>query len=143
MEKRGQMEISFGMIFSIVLIIIFLAAGFYGITQFLNFQKTVQIDQFISNFQADVNNMWKSPEGSQTLTYTLPTEITAVCFESNNSFQNMEFTSTNFIQGSLVQNINIANITATENPYCIPNSNGQLNLTIVKDYGETLVRVTR
>lgn len=141
-QKRGQMEISFGMIFSIILIIIFLAAGIYGITQFLNFQKTVQIDKFMSDFQNDINTMWKSPQGSEPLTYTLPTDIISVCFK-NDQFQNLQFTSAHPINGVLIENINIENITAKENPYCIQNVKGQITLTIVKDYGETLVRVTR
>lgn len=142
MKKRGQLNLSFGMIFSIILIIVFIAFGFYAITKFIDLQKTIQIQSFLNNFQNDVDNMWKSPGGSQPVTYPLPTKISSVCF-SNDEFQNLKFTSNEIIQGKNIENLNIANITAIENPYCIPNIKGKISLTLAKDFGETLVRVER
>lgn len=141
-NRRGQLEISFGMIFSIILIIVFLAFAFYAITKFIQMQQDVQIQKFSQDFQDDVDNMWKSMEGSQSLTYSLPTKVISVCFVDD-EFQNMEFTSNEIISGKKITNLDIAKITSVENPYCIPNVKGKVTLVLVKDYGETLVRVTR
>ncbi len=142
MKKSGQLHLSFGMIFSVILIIVFLSFGFYAITKFIDFQRTIQIEKFLSDFQNDVNKMWKGVQGSQEVTYSLPTKITSVCFEDDD-FQNLAFTSKEIIKGDKIENIYIEKITENENPYCIQNTKGKISLTIVKDYGETLVRITR
>ena len=139
--KRGQLEISFGMIFSIILIIIFLAFGFYAIKKFMDLQNSVQVEKFLSDFQNDVDKMWKSVQGSQSVTYSLPTKITSVCFQ-NDEFENLKFTSKSIIRGRNIENIDIEKIIESKNPFCIPNVKGKLSLTLVKDYGETLVTIT-
>lgn len=141
-NRKGQMNISFGMIFSIILIIIFLAFGVYAITKFLDLQKSIQIEKFLSDLQEDIDKMWKSPQGSQPITYTLPTNIVSVCFKTD-EFQNLEFNSERLIRGKNIKNIDLANITSQENPYCIPNIKGKVSIVLKKDYGETLVRITR
>jgi len=140
--RRGQMNISFGMIFSIILIIIFLAFGFYAITKFLDLQKSIQVEKFLSDLQEDIDKMWKSPQGSQTITYTLPTNIISVCFKTD-EFQNLEFNSKKLVGGENIENIDIASMTNQESPYCIPNIKGRVSIVLKKDYGETLVRITR
>jgi hypothetical protein len=140
--RKGQLQLSFGMIFSIILIIVFIAFGFYAITKFIDLQKTIQIENFLRDFQNDVDKMWKSPQGSQVITYSLPTKITSICFVDD-EFQNLKFTSNEIIVGKMIENLNIAEITAVENPFCIGNIKGKIRLTIVKDFGETLVRVER
>lgn len=139
-NRKGQMEISFGMIFSIVLVIFFLAFGFYAITKFIELQQSVQIENFLKDFQEDINTMWKSPQGSQTRSYVLPKKIIAVCLTDDKDM-NLEFNSEQIIPGDFIENINIENITAMEDPFCIENLNGKINLIISKEYGETLVNV--
>lgn len=140
--EKGQIKLSFGMIFSIVLIIIFLAFGFYAITKFIELQNSIQIEKFLNDFQDDVNKMWKSPQGSQSLVYSLPTKIISVCFEDD-EFENLRFTAKEIIKGKKIENIDIEKITEEEDPFCIQNTKGKVSLIIVKEYGETLVKVTR
>jgi len=141
-NRSGQLNLSFGMIFSIVLIIVFLAFGFYAITKFIDLQNSVQIENFLRDFQKDVDTMWKSREGSQIISYPLPSKISAVCFKDD-ELQNLEFISGTIIKGDLIENLDIAKITQEEDPYCIQNVKGKVTLKIVKDFGETLVRVER
>ncbi len=141
-SRSGQMQLSFGMIFSIILIIVFLAFGFYAIMKFLDLQKSIQIESFLRDFQNDVDKMWKSPQGSQNLIYSLPANINSVCFK-NNELQNLEFVSEQFVKGKMIEHLDNAKITQDENPYCIPNIKGKINMTIAKDYGEILVKIER
>ena len=141
-DKRGQMKLSFGMIFSIFLIIIFIAFAVYAITKFINLQKTIQIESFGNGLQEDVNNMWKSPRGSQPETYSLPNKIEAVCF-TNNEFKNLMFRSSELIDRKNIMYIDVSKITASEDPYCIPNINGKVKLIISKDFNEDLVTIIR
>ncbi len=145
MKKRtrsGQIQMSFGMIFSIILIIVFLAAGFYAIKKFIDLQDTIKVETFLRDFQQDIDNMWKSVQGSQTRVYSLPTKITSVCLVDD-EFENLRFTSAQIITGKKLSNLDIAKITADEDPFCIDNIKGKVSLIIVKDYGETLVSIER
>ncbi|VVB83339.1 Uncharacterised protein [uncultured archaeon] len=141
-NKRGQMNLSFGMIFSIILIVIFLAFGIYAILKFLELQESIQVSTFLNDFQNDINKMWKSSQGSQSVKYTLPTKINAVCFQQD-QFENLKFTSARIIHGKIIDNIDIAKITKDENPFCVQNINGKVSMTIVKNFGEQLVTITR
>ena len=136
------MKISFGMIFSIFLIIVFIAFAIYAITKFINLQKTIQIESFSNNLQEDINNMWKSAKGSQEETYSLPNKIEAVCF-TDDEFNNLMFRSSNFMEGGKIEHIDILTITEGEDPYCISNIDGKVKLIISKDFGEDLVTITR
>jgi hypothetical protein len=141
-NRKGQMEISFGMIFSIILIIVFLAFGFYAIKKFIDLQQDIQVQTFLQNFQDDVNKMWKSPQGSQSLSYSLPDKISSVCFQKD-EFENLKFTSNSIIHGKEIDNLDISKTIKNENPFCIQNTKGKISMNLVKNYGETLVTVTR
>jgi hypothetical protein len=143
MNKRGQLNLSFGMIFSIILIILFLVFGFYAIKKFIEFQNDVQIKQFSADLQNDVDTLWKSTQGSQNIKYSLPTKITSVCFTSRDEFQNMKFTSSSIIQGEEINNIDILKMTETEEPFCITNAKGKISITLTKNFGESLVTIAR
>jgi hypothetical protein len=141
-DKTGQMNLSFGMIFSIILIVIFLAFGVYAIIKFLELQESIQVSTFLNDFQNDVNKMWKSSQGSQSVKYTLPKKISAVCFQQD-EFENLKFTSERIIRGKIIENIDITKITKDENPFCIQSVNGKISMTISKNFGEHLVTITR
>jgi hypothetical protein len=139
-SKKGQLEISFGMIFSIILVIVFLGFGFYAITKFIEMQQTIQIEKFANDFQEDVNTMWKSLQGSQTRSYTLPKKITAVCFIKEEA-RNIKFLSERVIPGKYIEKLDIDKILGNQKEFCIENTEGKISLVISKEYGETLVSV--
>jgi hypothetical protein len=143
-NRFGQLNISFGMIFSIILIIIFLGFGFYAIKTFMELQGSVQIEAFTKDLQNNVNDVWKSPGGASPYakSYSLPTKITAVCFK-NDEFGNLQFTSEEIIKGTNIENIDIEKTIGSGSSLCIPNVKGKISLKIAKDYGETLVTITK
>ena len=49
MKKNGQATISFGMVFSIIMIIIFISFAFYAIQKFLDLQNSAQVGKFGSD----------------------------------------------------------------------------------------------
>ena len=59
-DKRGQFEISFGMIFSIFIIIATVAVAFYVITQFLGVNECAGIGGFYDDFQREITKAWQS-----------------------------------------------------------------------------------
>jgi len=130
------------MIFSIILIIAFITFGVYAIIKFIAMQETIKIESFFSDFQNDVDTMWKRSEGSQSLSYSLPTKVNAVCFRNDES-QNLEISSDSIVDGKMIEYLDIAKTTKDENPLCIANKNGKVTIRLVKEFGETLVTVER
>jgi hypothetical protein len=165
MEKRGQMKLSFGMIFSIILIIIFLSFGFFVIQKFLDMKNSIEIGKFVERFQFDVQKMWLGEQGSQEKEYFLPLKIESVCFvdftsqsKGENSIkykklkqvfnenENLFFYpvgSGNGLDSKQIEHLNLERITETKNPFCIDNLNGKIKITIQKKFGEALVEIAK
>jgi len=149
---KGQSQISFGMIFSIILIIFFVAFAIYGIGKFLEVQRTAQVAKFKSDLQIDINKMWESTQGSQPVTYYIPKGIDQVCFKSRQNprtlkNENMYFTPDDASQfeGYLLENLNIGNTIKgqTGGKLCIDVKSGKVSMTLRKDYNENQVTITK
>lgn len=146
-QKKGQTQISFGMIFSVILIIGFIAFAVWGIKKFLDVSDFAQAEKFKSDFQADIDNMWTSTQGSQALEYALPKKIGQVCFEDG-EFENMYFLPLNSdYKGILLKNVDIAKTvrdsTSRPKKLCVESAKGKIRLTIKKAYNENTVTITR
>ena len=160
------MKLSFGMIFSIILIIIFISFAFYAIQKFIGIQKSIQVGQFMDNLQDDVDNIWKgSGSISKSDGYILPKKIEYACFvdySSDEKGTNREFYqklkqvyfgdenlifypvgSGDGLDSKEIKHIDIARITQDENPFCIENVDGKIRLTIERDYKDELVVIER
>lgn len=165
MKKEAQLELSFGMIFSIVLIIIFISFAFYAIQKFLRIQDAVKVGQFIENLQSDIDKIWKSNQGSQKVEYFLPSKIEYVCFVdyfSAKKGKNQEFYkelkqfyyenenlifypggSAEELNAFEIKHIDIEKITENENPFCIENLKGKVKIIIKKNYEDALVMINQ
>ena len=162
--ERGEMQISFGMIFSIILIIFFLSFAFFGIRTFLGIQDTAKTTKFLIDLQSDVEKVWKSSQVSQEKNYLLPGKKSSVCFadfkvqatgenaqiysELKRAYygnENMVFYPVSFdeIGSTEIKYLNLAEITRNENPFCIENINGKVKLRLTKDLSDALVTITR
>lgn len=141
MKKKGEMELSFGMIFSIILIIIFLAFTFFAIKKFLELQDTMKVTQFKEDLQSDVDKAWKSEYVSQSVNYTLPQKIGKVCF-SKSEDPNMYFSPSEF-DGRNIKNLDLEKIAGEKDYVCFVVNKGKLSLTLSKDYNEQLVTITK
>ena len=85
--------------------------------------------------------MWQSQQGSREVEYRLPKKITEVCF-TDDDYQNLMLISEDPIDGKNIENINIEEITSGGD-YCIGNIDGKISMTLVKEYGESLVKIIR
>ena len=156
---------SFGMIFSIILIIFFLSFAFFGIRAFLKVQDTAKTTKFLSDFRADVERVWKSSETSTPpKEYYLPSGKEKVCFidfdssergkdrgiydelkRAYSGSENMVFYPVNFedVESVKVNYINMEEMTNDENPFCINVVNGKVKLRLTKDISDASVTVER
>ena len=161
--KRGQTELSFGMIFSIILIICFLAFAFYAINNFLKLQKTMQVGKFHDELQGDIDKMWRASKGSQEYTYRLPSAVELVCIMDYGSTANgknikdyQDFKEEYYGKENLffypagssgkvsaidIEHIEMDKTTGDDNPACFKVADGKVKLTLKKDFGETLVTI--
>lgn len=163
-DNKGQVNMSFGMIFSIILIIAFLAFGFYAIKTFLAFQDKVTEGKFYSDLQADITSKYGSAFSSQNFTYSLPSSVKFVCIAdfgssakgSNSSIygdirraytgnENIFFYPVGFngYQAKALNYLNMSGIVSADNPYCIKTANGKVSVVLKKGYNEALVTISR
>lgn len=141
-NRRGQFELSFGMIFAIILIIIFIGFAFYAINKFLELQDTMKIAQFGSNLQSDIDKVWKSSQSSNEYKYILPSKIDAVCFRDD-EVENLIFQSKRIIKGKNILHIDIEKTIGSGEQLCINNTKGEVKMIIKKGYGEALVTIAK
>jgi hypothetical protein len=135
------MQLSFGMIFSIILIIIFMAFTFFAIKKFLELQDTMKVTQFKEDLQSDIDKAWKSESVSQKVSYVLPQKIEKVCF-SRDEDPNLYFSPSVF-DGKNMKNLNLEKITGVKTYSCFDVTKGKISFTLSKEYGEQLVMVTK
>ena len=162
--KGGQIELSFGTIFSIILIIVFLAFAFYAIKTFLSFQDNAKAGKLFSDFQSDVNTAWRSAVTSQGYYYAVPSGVDMICLVDFNSGargsnsalytglkkaytgkENLIFYPVKFtgFESIGIDHLNLTSIVLQENPYCINATDGKISVVLSKDFGEALVSVSR
>lgn len=128
------MKLSFGMIFSIILIIAFLGFAFIAIQKFLGLQGDITQKQFFSNFNQDISKVWNSNSGSLPVEYNLPNGVKQLCFK-NDPYENVYFSSDKPNVGEFVEHLNI-----TES-FCIDVVSGKVKFLLEKSYGDSSVRV--
>lgn len=164
--ERAQINLSFGMIVSIVLIIIFLTFGGWAIWKFLNLNANLQGGQVINAIQEDIDALWRSTTfGVTQKTYVAPSRVEAVCFVDFSSsargaqsalmddlslanygsenFVFYPFGSVEGLESTTINHLDLPSIVARENPYCVTVEDGKISLTLEKVRGEALIRVRR
>ena len=158
------MELSFGMIFSIILIVIFLGFGSYAIIKWIGITNTANVGKFLNDFQNDVNSAWKSAQVSQEKEYPLPSEIDLVCIGNYSGAsgtgndaglynelkreysegENLIFYpigSAGGLSSKKIEHLNIQKTIESANPLCIRSINGKIKITLKKDYSDDLVTI--
>jgi len=91
-DKKGQevMGMSFGVIFSIIIIIAIIGVAAYAIVHFIGLKKCADTGFFYRDLQDEINRAWTAGTGRyvDAITIAAPSGITHFCFG------NLSFTST-------------------------------------------------
>ncbi len=144
-NNKGQMQIGFGVIFSVILIVVFIVFAVYGIIKFLDIQKLAQIESFKQEFQNKITDSLRSDSISQPVSYSLPKNIRQVCF-ANNREENMYFVPSEY-KGELLENIDIAKTVtgpgSVNRKLCIDVQSGKFSVVIKKESNENLVTILK
>lgn len=161
MKKKAQqmMGMSFGMIFAIILIIVFFMTAFFAIRAFMDFGKGSEVVSFYEDFQESVDRVWKSQTASKDFSIKLPKDVSYVCFsnlsapitgseEIHKQIRHFEFYDANVfllpassaegMEFKYIQHIDISKTTNEENPYCVLSDS---RLKLEKDFYDKLVTI--
>ena len=168
-SKRSQqiLGLSFGVIFSIILIIFFIVTAIMVIKSFLNTRDCSQEGMFVDRLKTNVQDTWNSGHTSQNFPGVLPSGIKYVCFmdlsrspegdyedigydlsiydkrdPSRNSNTFFYPSKETCIKEKIIPHIDVDKITETDNPYCVPVRKGKVTLVIEKTSGSGLVTVS-
>ena len=170
-NKKAQiLGLSFQMIFSIILIAVFLYVAFIGIRAFIENTDKLKVVNFVTDFRTELEKAIASTETSVVHKYDLPKFIEWLCFTpypkemNNKTFPELNVTkypAFNIKWGSYVffyplsnaQKIKMSpyakvdcevpclNLTILKNPYCIENKNGVASIRITKNIGKPYVTI--
>ncbi len=80
MSKRGDFSLSFGMIFSIIIMIAIIAVSFYVIKSFVFTSKCAEAGLFYNDLEEYIDEAWQSTIHQDTFKGSLPDGIEQVCF---------------------------------------------------------------
>lgn len=160
--KKGQLQISFNMIFSIILIIAFIAVAIFAITKFLGVKDCSLIGMFKEDLKNEIDTAWKGQEKTNNFEGSLPFKIKEVCFidfskpgrgnieyyDAVKKYENKGFNMFFWPYAKIcpdlsyfnIEHIDIDKITSSKNPYCIK-SNGKVKLKIEKGFNDLLVSI--
>jgi len=147
-QKRGQQKLSFGMIFSIILIVLFISFAVWGVTKLINTKEGIEIEKFPSDLQDDVDSIWKSTSGEQKVSYSLPKEIDKVCFMQTDFDKNMKLTEKkdglDRTRGEYkIEHLDIDSIVREGGEYCIENTDKTIKLTLKKEEGSSQIIIEK
>lgn len=163
MGKRGQVQMSFGMIFSIIVIIAIVAIASYVIINFLRLGKCTEIGLFYDELKREVNKAWQSTIYRDVFNKgKLPSGIEYVCFgELNKGYGGREYKEQfDFLSRYMRQDKNVF-VYPTQNAcdsnlaflklehieimefFCVPVVDGKVSIKMEKDEFDALVKLSR
>ncbi|MFH0808496.1 MAG: hypothetical protein V1888_02670 [archaeon] len=158
-NKRGQQALgmSFGMIFAIFLILVFIVIAFIAVGYFLNLGESAGVGLFYNELQSAVDGAMSGQEIDRNFVINLPSDIESICFANlsatitkpgaeYDAIRDYEVYDANTflvppekaqgMQWKLIDRINITKITSIKNPYCVSTND---DLRIVKGFYDRLV----
>ena len=167
MIKRGSIEISFGMIFSVIIIIVIIGIAVYAITSFLNIGESAEISLFYKELQKSIDDAWTSATTSRVITLSIPKSIELVCFgslatgvapdkyrdemqelkEYSSGFQQQNTNSFLYPPGKAgdfaFKKVNKIDFSSLGTFDCLETRNGKISIRLSKSEFESLVKVGR
>ena len=157
--KKGQLEISFGMIFSIIIIIFTIGVAFYVISHFVKINNCAQTGIFYQDLQENIDKAWQEDRTQGTFTGKIPGSIEQVCFGNfTQTYDVKDGEEFDYLKRYRNENVNLflyppvsacGNDLATYNVkhagtqkfFCITPKNGEISLKITKEVSDILVDI--
>jgi len=163
--KRGQFQMSFGMIFSMFLIVIFLVVAFVVIKNFLDIGKEVEERQLVNDLNDEIKRLSQSTSSGTNILFEGnlgDTKVTHVCFFDSENVQRGRFVpqyedfkskqideehnfyfyprEQSYTESARIELVNMSVL--HYNPYCVIVRDGKVEFKLNKNIGEYLVRIS-
>ena len=162
--KRGQFELSFGFIFSVILIAVFIVVAVIAINAFLDIRCSAETGKFIQDLKVEVNRIWTGAgyEGEKEFNIN-GCGIEFVCFYSESLRERGEYSD--FIEdfkaytgeegehnlyfyprdsvdipSTFINHVNMSSF--SKNPYCFENKDNKIKINFEKRVNEAIVRIS-
>ncbi len=161
MYKKGQIQLSFGMIFSVIIIAIILFVAGYVIMNFIKTRDCIQLGTFNKNLADEIERAYRSQGQSLSFQGSLPAKITFLCFgnlnqpalvsdalrqqyfkEHSMDNKNLFFYPTLESCGSNINSYLLEHAQSAEF-FCVPTKSGKVELKISKEPLEALVKLSK
>lgn len=166
-SKKAQEAVgmSFSTIFSIILMIFFVVAAFIAIRFFYNMTNCSKLSSFILDFKSEIKKAWYGSSNKYTFSANVPSGIKYVCFaDASKDLKGKDKDKLDEdyldegIDGNMfiypkgkncdfpvakIDYLNMAELIKTENPYCIPVTNGKISIKIEKGLNDNLIKISR
>lgn len=168
--RKAQMHLPLEMMFSILLIAVFLFVVFFVVRHFLDVQKCAQVGLFVRDLQDKVDEVWNSQEANTVFESELPIGISNVCFADLKAGKNLaalndkerqdvaeiyddlavyfKYNQANFFFypwqsacNMAANNIKHVNLANMTNPYCFSEANSKIRIRLLKGFNDNLVRI--
>ena len=160
MRKEGQFNISFGMIFSIIVIIAILGVAFYVITNFISLSECTNIGLFYNDLKNHIDKAWRATIHEEVFVGKLPSDIELVCFGNSTTSPDRKYRDEyNKLVGesrgresnlflyppqnacdSNLYSLKLEHITV-DSFFCISVKNGKVEIKTKKDRFDALVKI--
>jgi len=164
-SKKGQetLGISFGVIFSIILIVFFIIIAFIVIRSFLKVGDCAEMGIFVDKFNSDIKKTWNSQFDAHVFKGNLPSSLEYVCFANLSKSSRGEFELIGYDLGLFegknanmffyptskacempynnVPNLDLDEITRLKNPNCFPIQGGRININVEKGLNDRFVKI--
>ncbi len=163
MFKGGQFQISFGMIFSLIIIAATLAVAGYMIVKFMNTGDSVLCAKFKESLQKSIDDAWRSDGASidtrKELLPSLPGDVKEVCFGNSTQLplaskdrgtyeylqeyflpgKNLYLTPSTSCKGDFSYTLKHA---TSQGFFCAPVIKGRASILILKENTDALVHLS-
>lgn len=152
---KGQLELSFGVIFSIIIIIATIGTATYFIMHFVDTGKCTTLELSYADLQKGIDDVWGSAVADKEVTIQIPGGITSLCFGDAVSARNESFRTlvdAYLVEGNAVYalpprqacdgELAARTLQHVQNNtfFCVPARNGKLTLRMTKaSIGERMV----
>ncbi len=145
-QKKAQNKMSFGMIFTVFLIAVFLAFAFFGIRSFLGSVDESKILKFKKELQDDIDGVWNDlGRSSQPQEYYVPDKIIKICINQTSDDNNfyIHYENKDFPEESELNHLNMEKTLDGKQGICFENKNGKIEMRMKKSSGEQTVTLEK
>jgi hypothetical protein len=162
-KAEGVFGLSFGMIWSIILIVFFVLGAFMGIRTFLNYQDKTTLGFFLTDLDNSVKKAFYAESTNYIFKSTLPAGIEYVCFmnftskvKNPNDKESMvwNYVTSTYYEPDMnlylysptkdydISFKKISYIHTDRNPLCVKVTNKKISIRIEKKFEEAFVRLS-